>query len=91
MTATNRMQPVCPGEILREEMEERNLSPNALSKALKIPETGITAILKGQRGVRADTARLLSRYFGPTPEFWINLQKTWELRLAEVKAGDRQG
>ena len=86
MTATNRMSPVHPGEILREEMDERDLSANALAQALDIPTNRITAILHGQRSVTADTARRLSRYFGTTPELWLNLQKTWELRRAESEA-----
>ena len=86
MTATNRMPPVHPGEILRDEMDERDLSANALAQALDIPANRITAILNGQRGVTADTARRLSRYFGTTPELWLNLQKTWELRRAEIEA-----
>ena len=84
MTATNRMSPVHPGEILRDEMDERDLSANALAQALDIPANRLTAILNGQRGVTADTALRLSRYFGTTPELWLNLQKTWELRLAEI-------
>ena len=86
MTATNRMSPVHPGEILREEMEERDLSANALAQALGIPANRITTILNGQRGVSADTARSLSRCLGTTAEFWLNLQKTWELRCAEIAA-----
>lgn len=86
MTATNRLPPVHPGEILHEEMEERDLSANALAEALNIPTNRITAILNGQRGVTAETARRLSVYFGTTSEFWLNLQKTWELRCAEIKA-----
>ncbi len=86
MTAANRMPPVHPGEILREEMDERDLSANALAQSLDIPTNRITAILNGQRGVTADTARRLSRYFGTTPAFWLNLQKTWDLRLAEIEA-----
>ena len=88
MTATNRMSPVHPGEILREEIDERDLSANALAQVLNIPPNRITAILNGQRGVTADTAHRLSRYFGTTPEFWLNLQKTWELRRAEIEAED---
>ena len=86
MTATNQMSPVHPGEILREEMDERNLSANALAQALDIPANRITAILNGQRGVSADTAPRLSRYFGTTPELWRNLQKTWDSRRAEIGA-----
>ena len=86
MMATNRMSPVHPGEILREEMDERGLSANALALALDIPTNRITSILNGHRGVTANTARCLSRYFGTTSELWLNLQKTWELRLAEIEA-----
>ncbi len=86
MMVTNRMPPVHPGEILREEMEERDLSANALALALGIPANRITTILNGQRGVSAHTARDLSRCLGTTAEFWLNLQKTWELRCAEIEA-----
>ena len=88
MIARNKMLPVHPGEILREEMGERDLSANALAQALDIPANRITAILNGQRGVTADTARRLSQSFGTTPEFWLNLQKTWELRRAEIETED---
>ena len=88
MTATNSMSPVHPGEILRDEIDKRGLSANALAQALHIPANRITAILNGQRGVTTDTAHRLSRYFGTTPEFWLNLQKTWELRRAEIEAED---
>ena len=88
MTVTNSMSPVHPGEILREELDERDLSATALAQALHIPANRITAILHGQRGVTADTAHRLARYFGTTPEFWLNLQKTWELRRAEIEAED---
>ena len=88
MTVTNRMSPVHPGQILREEMDERNLSANALAQALDVPANRITAILNGQRGVTADTALRLSLYFGTTPELWLNLQQTWELRRAEILADE---
>ena len=86
MPVTNRLPPVHPGEILREEMDERDLSANSLAQALDIPANRITAILNGQRGVTAETAHRLSRYFGTTAELWLNLQKTWELRRAEIEA-----
>ena len=87
MPTTNRMRPVHPGEILRSELDELGLSANALAKALAVPTNRITAILKGQRGVTADTALRLSCYFGTTPQFWLNLQKTFELRVAEIRSG----
>ena len=87
MKARNGMRPVHPGEILREELDTLGLSANALSRALGVPTNRITMILNGQRGVSADTALRLARYFGTTPQLWLNLQKTWELRLAEIETG----
>ena len=81
------MNPVHPGQILRDELDELGLSANALSKALDVPVNRITMILGGQRGVSADTALRLGRYFGTTPQVWLNLQKTWELRRAEIARG----
>ena len=87
MSVRNGMKPVHPGEILREELEALGMSANALSKALGVPVNRITTILNGQRGVSADTALRLARYFGTTPQLWLNLQKTWELRRAETESG----
>ncbi len=87
MNVRNGMRPVHPGEILREELDALGLSANALSKALGVPVNRITMILNGQRGVTADTALRLARYFGTSPHLWLNLQKTWELRRAEIDAG----
>ena len=81
------MRPVHPGEVLREELDELGLSANALARALGVPTNRVTAILNGQRGVSADTALRLARYFGTTPQLWMNLQKTWELRQAEIESG----
>ncbi len=80
-------RPVHPGEILREEIELLELSGKAFAEALDVPPNRVTAILNGQRGVTADTALRLARYLGTTPEFWLNLQKKYELRVAEIRAG----
>lgn len=87
MNITNAMRPVHPGEVLREELEVLEMSANSLAAALSVPGNRITAILNGQRGITADTALRLSRYLGTTAEFWLNLQKSYELRLAEREAG----
>ncbi len=87
MTVRNGMRPVHPGEILREEIAGLGLSANELAKSLGVPVNRITMILNGQRGVSADTALRLARYFGTTPQLWMNLQKTWELRRAEIARG----
>ena len=89
MSFKNGMRPVHPGEILRDELDALGLSANALSKALDVPVNRITAILNGQRGVTANTALRLARYFGTTPQVWMNLQKTWELRREEIGSGRR--
>ncbi len=87
MTVKNGMRPVHPGEILRDEIDELEMSPHVLAKALAVPPNRITAILKGQRGIAADSALRLSRYFGTTPQLWMNLQQTFELRRAEEASG----
>ena len=79
MNPRNGMRPVHPGEILREELDTLGLSANELSKELGVPVDRITMILNGHLDVSADTALRLARYFGTTPQLWLNLQKTWEL------------
>ena len=75
----NKMRAIHPGEILKGELEELNLSANAFAKALDVPTNRITAILNEQRGVTADTALRLARFFGSTPDFWMSLQQRWDL------------
>ena len=87
MSIKNGMRPVHPGEILRDELETLGLSANALSKKLDVPVNRITAILQVTRGVTANTALRLARFFGTTPQVWLNLQKTYELRREEIAAG----
>lgn len=83
----NGMRPVHPGEILREELEELGMSAKALADALGVPQNRISDILRGRRGITADTSLRLARYFGTTPQLWLNLQKTFELRIAEIETG----
>lgn len=83
----NQMRPVHPGEVLRDELDELSMSAKALASALHVPGNRVTEILRGQRGITADTALRLARYFGTTPEFWMNLQRTYELRIAEIESG----
>lgn len=86
----NGMRPVHPGEILREDyLDELGMSANALAKALKVPAPRINDVLRGRRGISADTALRLARYFGTTPQFWLNLQTAYDLRVAEAAAGTR--
>ena len=89
MSVNNGMRPVHPGEILGEELKELGMSVDALANALDIPADRIAAILEGKRGISADTALRLSRYLGTTPQLWLNLQKTFELRVAEIETGKK--
>ena len=82
------MRPVHPGEVLREELAELGLSARAFAKALDIPTNRVAQILNERRGVTADTALRLARYFGTSAEFWMDLQGDYELRRAREQAGD---
>ena len=77
-----------PGEILADELEELNLTASELARLLHVPPNRITQILNGQRNITADTALRLARWLGTSPEFWLNLQKNYELRLAENEKGE---
>jgi addiction module HigA family antidote len=76
-----------PGEHLAEELEALGMSAAELARQLKVPTNRVTGILNGQRAVTGDTALRLGHFFGTSPEFWLNLQSLYELRLAEQKAG----
>lgn len=77
-----------PGEHLAEELQELGMSATALARQLDVPTNRITAILNGRRAITGDTALRLAHFFGVSAEFWLNLQKLYELRLAEEKAGN---
>lgn len=87
MKTKNRMQPVHPGEILQDELDETGLSSNTLAKELGVPVQLVTSILEGKQRVSADTAMRLARFFGTTPQMWLNLQQSWELRQVEMSSG----
>src|ERR1700716_2805475 len=73
------MVPIHPGRILRRELRARELSANALARALRVPSGRIVDILNGKRAISAETALRLGRYFGNDAQFWINLQAQYEL------------
>jgi len=79
--------PIHPGEHLAEELRELGLSAAELSRQIDVPVNRITGIIHGQRGITADTALRLGHWFGTTPQFWMNLQQNYELRLAESQIG----
>jgi addiction module HigA family antidote len=76
-----------PGEHLAEQLEALKMSAAKLARQLKVPTNRITHILNGQRAITGDTALRLGHYFGITAEFWLNLQKLYELRVAEHQVG----
>ena len=78
------IRPIHPGEILREEfLPDYGLTPGSLARALLVPRDRIEKIVRGQRSVTADTAARLARYFGTTPQFWLNLQANHDLALID--------
>lgn len=85
----NGMRPVHPGEVLLEDyIKPLGLSVNALSEALDVPYSLLREVVEGKRGVTADTALRLVRYFGGEAQFWLNLQSAYDLRVAEMAAGE---
>lgn len=85
-----RMPPVHPGEILREDlMKPLGLTVTGLARDLKIPANKMSEIVNGRRALSADAALRLSRYFGNTPEFWINLQAAYDLRVTIHSSASR--
>lgn len=84
----NGMRPIHPGEVLLEDyLKPLGMSVNALSKALHVPYSRLREIVDGKRGVTADTALRLERYFGSEAQGWLNMQATYELRVAEIASG----
>lgn len=84
MSFKNGMRPVHPGEVLREDfLRPAGLSANALAKALCVPAPRINDIARERRGITADTAMRLARYFGGDAQSWLNLQTMYDLRIAE--------
>jgi len=91
MARNKRQIPLAhPGEILNDEfLKPLGITVNALALALRVPSNRLYAIVEGERGISADTALRLSRYFGTTPEFWINLQTRFDLENAKAQLEDQ--
>ena len=88
--AKNGMRPTHPGEVLREDyLVPGNLSANAPAKALNVPAPHINDIVRERRGVSADTAMRLARYFGGDARSWLNLQAAYDLRVVEIENAKR--
>ena len=90
MTTTDKIAPIHPGEVLMEDfIEGFGITQNKLSVSIGVPPRRINEIVHGKRGITADTALRLAKYFGTSAEFWINLQSHYELDRAEARAGDQ--
>lgn len=84
----NKMRPIHPGEILREEfLEPLGLSAHALAQALRVPAPRVNDIVRERRSVTPDTALRLARHFGTTAQFWLNLQASYDLKIAMRESG----
>jgi antitoxin HigA-1 len=88
--ATNKMRPIHPGEILREEfLVPLDMSANALAMELHVPAPRINDVVRERRAITPDTALRLARYFGTTAQFWLNLQSAFDLTQAQSAIGNR--
>ena len=87
ITKDNNMKPIHPGRILKREIDALGLSANKLALALRVPSGRITQIINGKRGISAESALRLSRYFGNSARFWMNLQTRYDLATAEWDIG----
>jgi len=85
-----KIAPIHPGEVLAEDfMAPRALTANALALALRVPANRISDVVRGKRGITAETALRLARYFGTTAELWVNLQARYDLERAQDDVGAR--
>jgi addiction module HigA family antidote len=80
-------QPIHPGEHLAEELRELEMSAAELARRIEVPTNRITEILNRRRAITGDTALRLAHFFGTSPEFWLNLQSLYEIRMADRKSG----
>ena len=79
---------VHPGLVLKDELQERNITPTALARQIDVPPNRIGQIIAGKRSVTGDTALRLGRWFGTDPQFWLNLQAHYDLVMVERKVGE---
>lgn len=79
---------IYPGEILRDELQEMDISATELARQLDVPPNRLSQIINGRRGISGDTALRLGHWFGMSAQFWLNLQSAYDLRLAADKAGN---
>ena len=81
------MRAVHPGEVLKDELEELNVTPTEFARQIDVPPNRVSQIIAGKRAVTGGTALRFGHWFGTDPQFWLNLQSAYEIRIAEEKAG----
>ena len=81
--------PIHPGKILKDELDEIGISAKKLADAIGVPSNRVSEIIRGRRGITAETAVLLGAFFGTSAEFWLNLQMSYELRVARQATGGK--
>jgi addiction module HigA family antidote len=81
------MRAVHPGEVLKDELEELGVTPTEFARQIDVPPNRVSQIIAGKRAVTGDTALRFGHWFGTDPQFWLNLQSAYEIRVAEKKAG----
>lgn len=84
-----RLSPIHPGQVLKEDLRDMDVSLNELARALRVPMNRISAIVNGRRSITADTGMRLARYFGTSAQYWLNLQTFYDLQVAEGKLSQR--
>jgi addiction module HigA family antidote len=81
------MRAVHPGEVLKDELEELRVTPTEFARQIDVPPNRISQIIAGKRAVTGHTALRFGHWFGVEPQFWLNLQSAYEIRIAQKKAG----
>jgi len=84
-TKSQKLPPIHPGRILKEDLDDAGITINRLGRDLRVPVNRISEIVNAKRGITADTALRLARYFGTSAQYWLNLQSRYDLQVAEVE------
>jgi antitoxin HigA-1 len=90
MAQRKKLPPIHPGELLKDELQEIDVSLSELARALRVPMNRISAIVNGKRSITADTATRLGRYFGTSPQYWLNLQNAYDLETIDRTGIEKQ-
>lgn len=85
-----KLPPVHPGAILLEDLNEEGISINGLARAIRVPANRVSLIVNGKRGITADTAMRLARFFGTSPQYWLNIQNRYDLESIDRAAIERE-